>query len=168
MELIRLAGTSNLIAAEQLVKTSLLTPADSTTIKMLEPMAKLLADSLASHDPKINDASFNAAWRAISLTLFQYRQGNFTNAVGWLKKCSDYPGQAPSCAATTHILLGMAWMQLGKADEADAELKLGRRMVEDYFNKKLELSDNKSGLLQGWLMARIFLREAEMNPTRQP
>ncbi len=161
MELNRLAGTSNRIAAEQLLKTSLLAPADASTMKLLEPLAKLLFGSLASKDPKINDASFNAAWRSLALALLEYRKGNFTNAVELLKKCMTYPGQAPSCIATSHILLGMAWRQLDKADEADAELTLGRGMVENYFTKKLELSDNKSGMLQGWLTARVLLRESE-------
>jgi serine/threonine protein kinase len=169
MELTRLAGTTNLIAAEHLVKTSLLVPADSSTMKMLDPLAKLLADSLASKDPQKNDASFYAAWRTIALALWEFRQGNFTTASDWLDKCAGYPGQAASCIATRHILLGWTLIKLGKTDKADAELSLGREMVENHFNKKLELGDNKSGQLQGWLMARIFLREAEklvQNPAR--
>ena len=168
MELIRLAGTSNLVAVEQLLKTSLLASADAATITMLEPLAKLLVDSLASNDPKINDASFNAAWRAIALALFEYRRGNFTHVVDQLKQCSTYPNQAPSCAAISHVLLGMTWMHLGKTHEADAELTLGRNMVENYFNKRLELSDDKSGKIQGWLTARVLLHEVEANPARQP
>ncbi len=161
MELVRLAGTSNLIAAEQLLKTSLLTPADPSTMAMLEPLARVVTDSLASNDPAINDASFYAAWRALALALREYRRGNFTAAVDWLEKCSRYPGQAPSCVATTHILLGMAWIQLGKTQAAEAEVDLAREQVENLFAKKLELSDSKSGLLAGWLTARILLREAE-------
>jgi eukaryotic-like serine/threonine-protein kinase len=75
MELTRPAGTSNPIAAEQLVKTSLLVPADPSTMTMLDPLAKVLADVLASNDSAINDASFNAAWRAIALALLEYRRG---------------------------------------------------------------------------------------------
>jgi eukaryotic-like serine/threonine-protein kinase len=168
MELIRLAGTSNLVAVEQLLKTSLLASADASTMKMLEPLAKLLADSLASSDPKINDASFNAAWRAIALALFEYRRGNFTDVVDRLKQCSTYPNQAPSCAAISHVLLGMTWMHLGKTHEADAELALGRNLVENYFNKRLELSDDKSGKIQGWLTARVLLHEVEAASARQP
>ena len=137
-------------------------------MKMLEPLAKLLADSLASSDPKINDASFNAAWRAIALALFEYRRGNFTDVVDRLKQCSTYPNQAPSCAAISHVLLGMTWMHLGKTHEADAELALGRNLVENYFNKRLELSDDKSGKIQGWLTARVLLHEVEAASARQP
>jgi eukaryotic-like serine/threonine-protein kinase len=161
MELTRLAGTSNLIAAEQLLKTSLLTPAEPSTMAMLDPLAKLLADSLASKNPAINDASFYAAWRAFALALLDYRRSDYSAAADWLKKCSAYPGQAPSCITLTHILSSMTWFQLGKAPAAETELKLGRKLVEDHFAKKLELSDDKSGLLAGWLTARILLREAE-------
>jgi hypothetical protein len=55
----------------------------------------------------------------------------------------------------------MVSLQLGRTDEADAELIAGRLMVENYFSKELELGNNKVGQLQGWLMARIFLREAD-------
>ncbi|HXT11581.1 MAG TPA: hypothetical protein VN873_08450 [Candidatus Angelobacter sp.] len=67
MELTRLAGTTNLIASEHLVKISLLLPADAAIMKMLDPLGRSLADSLASVDLKINDASFYASWRALAL-----------------------------------------------------------------------------------------------------
>jgi serine/threonine protein kinase len=169
MELARLAGTTNLFAAEHLVKTSLLLPADPATMARLNPLAKQLADSLASNDPQINDLGFYAAWRAIALALWEYRRGNFTAAADWLEKCSHYTGQSQSCLATTDLLVGMAEVQLGRADAAGAKLTSGRRMVDDYFSKNLELGDNKVGQLQGWLMARIFLREADkMTPSSSP
>jgi hypothetical protein len=161
MELNRLTGTTNPIAAEHLVKTSLLLPADPSVMQKMDPLGKILADSLASNDPKINGGTFYASWRAIALALLEYRRGDFTNAIHWLDQCSTYPGQAPSCVATTHILQGMALSRLGKDQEADAELKIGKQMVGEIFQKKLEWGDNRSGVLPGWLMARIFLREAD-------
>jgi eukaryotic-like serine/threonine-protein kinase len=161
MELTRLAGTPNLIAAEQLLKTSMLVPADSSTMAMFAPLEKVIAESLTSKDPAVNDASFYAAWRALALALLEYRRGHFNAAADWLQKCSGYPGPAPSCVATRHILLSMAGFRLGQAAAAAAELNLGRQQVENLFSKKLEFSDSKSGLLAGWLTARILLREAE-------
>ncbi|HWQ91051.1 MAG TPA: serine/threonine-protein kinase [Clostridia bacterium] len=161
MELVRLAGTPNLIAAEQLLKTSLMVPAEPSIMAMLEPLAELLSNSLASSDPAINDSSFYAAWRALALALLEYRRGNYAAAVDWLEKCEAYPSPAPSCVATRHILLSMAWMRLGKTQPAETELDLGRQQVQTIFANKLELNGAKSGLLAGWLMARILLREAE-------
>ena len=165
MELTRLDGTTNPIAAEHLVKTSLLLPADPSVMQKMDPLAKILTNSLASNDPKINDHAFYASWRTIALALLEYRQGDFTNSIHWLDQCSTYSGQAPSCVATAHIIRGMALSRLGKDQEADEELKLGRQMVGETFQKKLAWGDNQSGTLPSWLMARIFLREAE-NITR--
>lgn len=161
MMLTRLSGTSNLTAAEQLLKTSLLTPAEPAMMEMLHLLAKLTADSLASKNPAINDAAFYAAWRAVALALFEYRQGNFTAAAAWLEKCSRYPNQAPACVTITHILSGMTWLQLGKIQEGEDKMRLGQKQVENYFTKKLEISGSESGLLAGWLTARVLLREAE-------
>ena len=168
MKLKQLTGTTNPIAAEHLVKTSLLLPADPSVMQKMDPLGKILADSLASNDPKINGGTFYASWRAIALALLEYRRGDFTNAIHWLDQCSTYPGQAPSCVATTHILQGMALSRLGKDQEADAELKIGKQMVSEKFQKKLEWGDNRSGVLPGWLMARIFLREAETHAANPP
>jgi len=55
----------------------------------------------------------------------------------------------------------MAFLQLRETEQADSELKQGRVMGEGRFHQKLELCDNKTGKIQGWIMAPIFLREAE-------
>jgi serine/threonine protein kinase len=169
MTLARLSGTSNLTAAEQLLKTSLLVPADPPTMEMIHPLAKLTAESLASKDPAINDASFYAAWRAVALALYEYRRGNFAAAAEWLEKCSQFPNQAPACVTITHILRGMTCLQLGETHGGEAELNRGKKQVENYFTKKLEISGGESGLLAGWLTARVLLREAEtLSSQRQP
>jgi serine/threonine protein kinase len=160
MELVRLSGTTNLIAAEQLLKTSSLAPADAATMAMLEPLAKLLRESLTSKDSAINDGSFYAAWRALALALHQYRLGNLAAAEDWLEKCARYPGPAPSCVATRHILRGMVWIREGRNQEGQAELNVARKQVESLFARRLEL-DSKAGLLAGWLMARVLITEAE-------
>jgi hypothetical protein len=126
----------------------------------LDPLGKMLADSLESRDPKTNDRSFYAAWRAIALALLEYRRGRFDDAIYWLEDCSRYPGQPLSCVAATHTLRSMVLVRLGKTDEASAELTLGRNMIDEQLKKGLQWSDNVSGSMAGWLHARILLREA--------
>jgi len=48
-----------------------------------------------------------------------------------------------------------------KMEQADDELNTGREMVHAYFGKKLEMGNDKTGRLGGWIMNPIFLREAE-------
>ena len=162
MALARLSGTPFPGAAEQLLKTSLLLPADDSIMKMMPPLEKLIVDSLKNYDPKQNDNSWIlASWRAFALALLEYRRGDFNVSMDWLEKCSAYPDQTPSCVASAHILRSMNLFQLGDVNQAKAELATGREMVEDHFRNKLELGDKKTGKLGGWIMARIFLREAE-------
>ena len=161
MALARLAGTPFPGAAEQLMKTSLLLPADESIMKLMPALEKVVADSLKDYDPKRNDNSWIlATWRTFALALLEYRRGNFAASLNWLDKCSTYPDQTPSCVASMHILRSMNQFQMGDATRAGAELKIGREMVESRFRHKLELGDNKTGKLGGWIMARIFLRES--------
>jgi hypothetical protein len=55
----------------------------------------------------------------------------------------------------------MATRRLGNVELADAELKQGQAMVDDYFSRKLELGNDQTGRVGGWIMNPIFLREAE-------
>ena len=159
--LTRLNTTTNPNAAEQLMKTSLLLPADDFILQQLEPLERIVAGTFKSHDPAVNDGGLLAAWRAFALSLLEYRRGNFTAAVDELEICSSYPGQSPACVASTHLLLSMALRQLGKLEQADTELKEGQSMVQDWFQKKLETGNDKTGRIQGWIMTPILQHEAE-------
>lgn len=159
--LARLGNTTSPAAAEQLIKTSLLMPTDESILEGLTPLAQVVADSLKSHDANVNGGSLLAAWRAFALSLLEYRRGNFTAAVDELQVCANYPEPSPACVASIHLLRSMAFHQLGKNEEAEMELKLGRSMVQDRFQRKLESGNDKTGKIQGWIMTPILLHEAE-------
>jgi hypothetical protein len=159
--LARLGGTPFPGAAEQLIKISLLLPADDSLMALMVPLAKTVSDSLVTYDPAANEGYFLATWRAFALALLEYRRGNYNSALEWLEQCSSYSDQSPSCVASVKILGAMAWLQLGDNDRAAQRLGEAREMVKNYFSKKLEPGDNKSGKLEGWIMTPIFLREAE-------
>ncbi|MBW8863846.1 MAG: serine/threonine protein kinase, partial [Verrucomicrobia bacterium] len=87
MVLARLAGTPFPSAAEQLLKTSLLLPADESIMKMMPPLERLIVDSMKGYDPKQNDNSWIlATWRTFALALLEYRRGNFSASMDWLEK----------------------------------------------------------------------------------
>jgi hypothetical protein len=159
--LARLGNTTSPGAAEHLIKTSLLLPADQSILKQLDPLAHIVADALRSHDPAINDGTVLAAWKAFALSLLDYRRGDYNAAVAELHQCSTYPSQSPACVASAHLLLAMALHQLGKFEPARVELEQGRGMVQDRFQKKLEAGDDKTGKIQGWVVTPILLRQAE-------
>ena len=159
--LARLGSTTSPGAAEQLIKTSLLVPADDSILQQLEPLARIVAAALKSRDPAINDGGVLSAWRAFALSLLNYRRGDFNAAVDELHRCSSYPLQSPACVAGSHLLLSMALRQLGSDQQADAELEQGRAMVQNRFQKKLESGNNKTGKIEGWIVTPILLHEAE-------
>lgn len=159
--LARLSNTTSPGAAEQLIKTSLLLPADDSIIKQLEPLGQIVADSLKSRDPAVNDGSVLAAWRTFALSLLEYRKGNFSATIDELEACSKFPRQSPACVACTHLLLSMAYRQLGNTEQADKELAQGRATVQDRFQKKLEFGDDKTGKIPGWIVTPVLLKEAE-------
>jgi serine/threonine protein kinase len=170
LALARLAGTSYAGASEQFLKTSLLLPTDPEMMKALEPFARVVANSLVTYNPRENDGRhYLASWRAFALGTWEYRRGNQAACLEWLQKCSDYPDQSVSCVAGVHLIRSMARQHLGQSQAAKAEFTAGKRMVEDYFSKKLELGNEKDGRLAGWIMNAIFLREAErvVHPTME-
>jgi len=161
LALSRLEGTANLAAAEHLLKTSLLLPADEDMMKALEPFARSVSNSVVNYNPKTEGKSYIAPWRMLAMALWEYRRGNDAVCVEWLEKSSRCPDQSTSCEAGVHIFRSMAARRLGQLELANSELKLGKEMVDDYFGKKLEPGTTKSGRLAGWIMNPIFLREAE-------
>ena len=161
MALARLATTANPAAAEQLIKTSLLLPADDSLMKLMPSLAQVTAASIEFFDPKVNGESYIAAWRAFALALLEYRRGHLVEAQDWLRKCAGFPDQSPSCVASVHLLRSMILTQLGQIEAAGDELKQGREMVDARFRQKLDYGDNKTGKLQGWIMTPIFLSEAK-------
>ena len=159
--LVRLGATTSPGAAEQLIKTSLLLPADDAILTQLEPLERIVNAALKSRDPSVNDGGLLSAWRTFALSLLNYRRGDFNAAVDDLHLCSSYPNQSPACVAGSHLLLSMALRQLGREEQADAELEEGRAMVHNRFQKKLESGDNKTGKIEGWIVTPILLHEAE-------
>jgi serine/threonine protein kinase len=162
LALSRLAGSSYPGAAEQLLKTSLLLPADPEIMKALEPFARVVANSLITYSPRENDGRhYLASWRAFALGLWEYRRGNHAACLEWLRKCSDYPDVSVSCTVGVHLVRSLARNSLGQPQAVEQDYEAARVMVEEYFSKKLEIGTEKQGRLAGWIMNAIFLREAD-------
>ena len=117
------------MAAEQIIKASTLLPTDKATTDALAPLAKIVEQSVRS-SPASKWEIYLTAWQALSLSLFEYRRGDFERAVFWAKKCLDYPDTTPTRIALSHLVLAMAFDKLHQPDRAQAELLQGRQAVE--------------------------------------
>jgi hypothetical protein len=151
------ANTANALPAERVIKISLLIPADNSSLQSLQPLAKLASASLGGTN-KVEVSL--AAWRAFSLALLEYREGNYSAAVAWCERALEYQNSNPSRNANITLVLAMAHAQLSRKDQARAELEQARELIESRFKKGLQVGGGAEGFWFDWVFARVLLREA--------
>jgi serine/threonine protein kinase len=155
----RYSGSLNPVA-DRVVKISLLLPADRQLVESLEPLANVALQTFNATNTGAEDDSFRAAWQSMSLALMEYRRGHYPKAVEWAQRCLAFSEYNPPRAATSHVILAMAWQQMQKTSEARAELALGRELIENKFRTPLEHGSATQGFWFDWVFAHILLREA--------
>jgi eukaryotic-like serine/threonine-protein kinase len=143
---------------DRIVKICLLLPANERLLAALHTFTEGTATSLANADA--NGDVFTAAWRSVSLALWEYRRGDYGKSAEWAKRCLSYPeaNNGPR-TATAHILIAMADQRLGRAPEARAEFLKGRDMIEAG-KERHTLGSPVQGFWFDWAFARVLLREA--------
>ena len=62
--------------------------------------------------------------------------------------------------ATIHIILALAYHQLGIPAQALSELIQGRTLIDNKFNDGLDAGNGGQGFWFDWVLARILEREA--------
>jgi tetratricopeptide (TPR) repeat protein len=148
-------------AAEHMVKMCLLRPADPAVLRELEPMAQILRNAMERPD----EETFSyPAWNSMALALFDYRTGDFEQAVAWCGACLEYPEFRPSRISAVRMISAMAYHRLGRLDEARREFELARVMIEESTPRVVvsHVNSYNPGLetWYAWAVARIFKREA--------
>ena len=156
----RFADTTNPIPAEQVIKASLLGPADNATLARLAPLAALVADTVEGNDPQASRDPYMDAWRCFALSLFEHRGGNYERSLAWAGQCLAYRNSNAPRRISINLLLAMACHHLGREEEARVELAYNRRLVEERFRTPLVAGNPAQGFWFDWINARILLREA--------
>jgi hypothetical protein len=152
-------STAPVAYADRIVKISLLLPASPRVLASLgrlsDEMTKAFAEADASGD------GFMAAWRALSVALWEYRRGNFAAAETWCRRCLSYRDytNAPR-TATAQAILAMCCRQTGRTTEARGELSQGREIVDNKFKNRPDRGTPMQGFWFDWDFARILLHEA--------
>jgi serine/threonine protein kinase len=160
----RFAGTTNPVAAERTIKISLLLPPDKDILGDLEPFANVASQAFTNADLSNADEVFHAAWGCVSLSLMEYRRGNYTQAADWCHRSQAYSQDNLPRTATSEIILAMSEFQMGDRSQAAAELAQGRTIIENRLNNGLEKGDGEQGFWFDWVFGRIILSEAEKLP----
>ncbi len=158
------AHTQNPIAAEQLIKLSLIVPADESILDTLKPLADVVRASIPSDTSTVHQEDF-MAWRVLALALFEYRKGDFENAIARANQCLGYPDSPPARIAQCHIIQSMAYGRLNRPDDARTEFALGHALVNRKFPSGLgrieNLYDSSAGFWHDWVIAYLLQQEAE-------
>ncbi len=167
--ILHFTGTPHAVAAERVIKISLLHPASPQTMTALAPLADMAAKSFANIAPDSTNAEalFQAAWGSISLALMEYRQGNFSGAEEWCRRCLAYPGNNPPRVATAQVILAMSCQQSGRHQEALANLAQARQRIETNL-ADMDLGGADHGFWFDWVFAHILLQEATSQILAQP
>ena len=160
----RFASTRNPVAAEHVIKVSVIAPMDTPTAAGLAPLADVVRSSIPGATPASNREVYMVAWRVFALSLFEYRRGDPTNAIAWGRKCLSYADATPTRLAMSHLVLAMALSQSHRSEAARSELAQGRELVEAKLPKGLaklpEVSTDTAGFWHDWVMAWLLLQEA--------
>jgi hypothetical protein len=157
----RFSGTTSPVAAERVVKISLLKPASASVMSALRPLSEFAGKTFATAENKTYEDSFRTAWGAVSLALMEYRRGNFEKAGEWCARCLSCPDQNEVRSATAQTILAMIYFQEGKLTAAQSELASADRTISARFNTPLDLGSRDEGFWFDWQFAHILLREAK-------
>ena len=100
--------TTNPATAERMLWVSLLLPVNAKQLPVLEKLAAVAART----NP--GDKTY-APWAYTALALFEYRRGHFEQSAEWSRKALSF-GEFANRSPRTHLLLAMAWFQLGRVN----------------------------------------------------
>ena len=122
---------------------------------MLKPMAAA-SEKLIQSVPKNRQSS----WTFMPFGVWQYRCGNYDSAIQWCQRAQAQNIRFPSCDASLHAILAMAYNQKGQTTEACAELAQSRQLVDEKFKSGLDRGRGGAGFWFDWVYARHLLIEA--------
>jgi serine/threonine protein kinase len=157
----RFAGTSYPVA-DRIIKINLLLPAEKKMIQELLPQVQAAEKSFSVVEDGASPDVFQAAWRSVSLALFEYRRADYQKAANWCRRCLAYPEHNAPRSATAHVILAMSCWQMNQKDEARSELSQGEKMIEQKFLSGLDRGTGVQGFWFDWVFARILLKEARL------
>jgi hypothetical protein len=161
----RFSGTKNPVAAEQVVKSSILLPADQQTIQSLEPLARLLENSFSSAPPESPTEIHLTAWRAFAMEGYEYRAGDFSGAIEWGEKSLASQDITLARLVSCYAILAMAYERAGQDGQARTELAAARTLTGptslDGLKNGLPLRlRRESSSWNDWVDGLLLLKEA--------
>ena len=143
---------------ERIVKSCSLLPPSASLLAALSPLAEKMVESIRTEtDPN----HWALPWQCMSLALFEYRRGNYAEAVNWGNRCLSFKQvSAMERVAGTQAILAISYRQLGQAEQARSALAKSRELVEERWKTPFTVNADSRGWWYDWFFAGILEREA--------
>lgn len=162
----RFVNTASPVVAEQVLKTTLLTPPDSGTLEAMRPLATLLETALKEGHPELDSGNpndwwrnFRTSWCSFALALYRYREGDMEGAAYWTNYALPIAGGHIPRETDLRCLRAMIAFRGGSPREARFLLEDAQRALEDHAAKPFELG-GVADFWYDWVIARILYEEA--------
>jgi tetratricopeptide (TPR) repeat protein len=153
----RYVPAQSALQAEHLLKVCLLLPADQRTLERLESSAVKCRENTPGKSGMLGLAD----WNTLSLTLYQYRRGEYQDAIRLAEKCITFKDSAGSRTAAARCILAMARFTQGDDEEARHQLDLAKADTLRVDSLIDESGFPPIGTWFAWSVVRILTREAE-------
>jgi hypothetical protein len=160
----RFSSISNTIASEQVMKVCLIDPPADANLPQLATLSTVLSHSISETKP--GQDLLMLTWREFSLSLYDYRCGNFNDAIVRLQKCLASSSYLPERTAMAHFVLAMAFYKTKQVTAAYSELSQGQELIRKNCpdaTEKISISGmtpDSTVYWYDWVIAQILQREA--------
>jgi hypothetical protein len=151
----RLRDSANPVAAEHVLKSCLLLPADASLVAQLEQLAAVSERSLIGRSRPLNRLE---SWRAYALGLWEFRCDRGETAIERLTTAIAAPDADVACRAAALSVRGLAQRRLGRTEDAARDLDEAKSLADQAFSPRLEF--DRQDVWFDWLYVRILQREA--------
>jgi hypothetical protein len=136
--------------ADRVLSVHLMRPLDNQTAARLEPFAELLRRAVQKQSTQ-NDTEYS-----IKLAMFDYRRGNYVNAMESARRAvASIPGVAQPNAFNC-IIQAMSLHQIGNRSAPELEFEHTRKLIETGFDLEFDMWHWRD-----WIFVRFLLHEAE-------
>ena len=149
------------LAASSLLRSTLLLPADESSLEKLRQPAESAAAALEDASKVREIGPFQCGYMSMALGLREYRCGRFEEALAWSERSLTFPDQCDARIAAVHAISALGAHQLGKTGQARSELHLAQQLFGAPF---VSDSPYPRGQVKGswfdWAIARVLVKEA--------
>jgi eukaryotic-like serine/threonine-protein kinase len=153
----RFSDSSNPSVAEQVIKATLLKPADSATMDRMRNWPPVIEASIGKGDAN----SHLVAWRQFSLALMSFRRGELDIAHDWAHRSLATATNSQTRMISNQIILAMVDSKKGNFAEARKTLEDVRKQVSQWEQAPFQVTTPDGTLWSNWGIAKILLTEAE-------